>query len=398
VTIDLRSKGAIVGLGATSFSRSSPKSSLRLTAEALKAALDDAGLGQDDVDGIACHLGTPYGDDYDRMAYALGLNIRHAAQYFTHGRFITLSLQNAAITVGTGLADVVACIYTFKTDSITGSRWVAKPGESDHEGAREGGGPHGQQPAFGLTSMTSGVALAGRRYLEIYGLDDNAFMPVVLSARQHAATNPHALLGAEPLSAADYIAEPFIMDPIRASDGAIYGDGSIVVLVASAERARTLRKPPVYIRGMQGMRAGREEFLFARRGLGVMQQGVGRSIPEKHPSQVFEMADARPADIGGFYAYDIFAPLVLFALERYGHCEPGAAAKFAADGGIAPGGRLPVNTSGGMLAEIHLSGWNNIAEIVRQSRGEAGVGQLSDPRLLQWAGPAADSIIFGNEP
>jgi acetyl-CoA acetyltransferase len=280
LTIDLRSKGAIVGVGATSFSRSSPNSSLRLTAEALKAALDDAGLGQDDVDGIACHLGTPYGDDYDRMAYALGLNIRHAAQYFTHGRFITLSLQNAAITVAAGLADVVACIYTFKTDSITGSRWVAKPGESDHEGAREGGGPHGQQPAFGLTSMTSGVALAGRRYLEVYGLDDNSFMPVVLSARQHAATNPHALLGAEPLSVADYVAEPFVMDPIRASDGAVYGDGSIVVLVASAERARTLRKPPVYIRGMQGMRTGREEFLFARRGLGVMQQGVGRSIPE----------------------------------------------------------------------------------------------------------------------
>jgi acetyl-CoA acetyltransferase len=398
VTIDLRSRSAIIGVGATCYSRSSTKSSLALTAEALKAALADAGLSHDDVDGIATHLGTPYGDDYDRMAYGLGLNIRHAAQYFTHGRFVTLTLQNAAITVATGLADVVACIHTFKTDSMSAALWVAKPGDTDHEGAREGGGPHGQQPAFGLTSMTAGVALAMRRYIELYGLREDALMPVVLSARLHAALNPRALRCNEPLTAEDYVAEPFVMDPIRPSDGAIYGDGSVVVLVTTAERARSLGRRPVYVRGIQGMRAGREEFLFARRGLGVMQQGVGRAAPEKQPNQVFAMADARPADIGGFYTYDIYSPLVLFALERFGHCEPGGAAKFAADGNIAPGGRLPVNSSGGMLAEVHMCGWNSIAEIVRQLRGEAGAGQISDARLLQWVGLAGDSIIFGSQP
>ena len=201
VTIDLRSKAAIVGIGATAFSRSTSRSGLSLSAEALRAALDDAGLAHGDVDGIATHLGTPYGDDYDRMANVLGLNIRHAAQYFTHGRFITLALQNAAITVATGLADVVACIHTFKTDSMSETRWVAKPGDSDEEGAREGGGPHGQQPAFGLTSMTAGVALAARRYMQRYGLGDDALMPVVLSARAHAALNPRALLHNERLTA-----------------------------------------------------------------------------------------------------------------------------------------------------------------------------------------------------
>jgi acetyl-CoA acetyltransferase len=398
VIADLRSKAVIVGVGETEFSRSSSRSSLALTAEAFKAALTDAGLSHDDVDGIATHLGTPYGDDYDRMAYGLGLNIRHAAQYFTHGRFITLALQNAAAAVATGLADVVACIHTFKTDSMSDTRWVAKPGEEDREGAREGGGPHGQQPAFGLTSMTAGVAMAARRYLQTYGLHDDALMPVALSARLHAALNPRALLRDAPLTADAYLAEQFSMDPIRPSDGAIYGDGSVVVLVVSPERARSLGKPPVYIRGMQGMRAGREEFLFGPRGLGVMQQGTGRGVPEKHPHQVFDMADVRPPDIDGFYTYDIYSPIVLFALERFGHCEPGGAARFAGDGQIAPGGRLPVNTGGGLLAEIHMCGWNMIAEIVRQIRGEAGAGQLQSPGLLQWAGAAGDSIIFGGEP
>lgn len=398
MTFDLRSRAAIVGIGCTEYTRSSPKTLMALTAQALKAALADSGLSRDDVDGIATHLGTPYGDDYDRMAYGLGLNIRHAAQYFTHGRFITLALQNAAIAVATGLADVVACIHTFKTDSISDSRWVAKPGDSDHEGAREGGGPHGQQPAFGLTSMTSGIAMSTRRYIEKYGYDDDALMPIALSARAHAALNPLAVLSKETLNAEDYLAQPFLMDPIRPADSAIYGDGSVVILVTTAERARELKKPPVYIRGMQGMRAGREEFLFGRRDLGIMQQGLGPAVAEKYPQQVYDMSGTRPADIKGFYTYDVFSPLVLFALERFGHCEPGAAARFAAEGGIAPGGRLPVNTGGGMLAEIHMCGWNSMAEIVRQVRGEAGAGQLADARVLQWAHPAGDAIIFGREP
>ncbi len=398
MTFDLRSKAVIAGIGATDYSRWSPKSSMALTAEAFKAALEDSGLARDDVDGIATHLGTPYGDDYDRMAYGLGLNIRHVAQYFTHGRFMTLALQNAAIAVATGMADVVACIHCFKTDSISETRWVAKPGEGDHEGAREGGGPHGQQPAFGLTSMTSGVALAARRYIELYGLGDDAFMPVVTSARAHAALNPRALLRDEPLSEADYLAQPFTMDPIRAADAAVYGDGAVVVLVTSPERAAKLRNPPVYFRGMQGMRTGREEFLFARRDLGVMQQGVNGPVAEKRPHQVYEMAGVEAADMDGFYTYDIYSPLVLFALERFGHCLPGEASAFAASGHIAPGGRLPVNSGGGMMAEINMCAWNMIADIVRQLRGTAGAGQIDGARLLQWAQPIGDSIIFGSEP
>ncbi len=395
--LDLRSQAVVVGIGASEFRAGQDKSNLALTAIALKAALEDAGLDKADVDGIATHMGTPYGDDYDRMAYALGFNLRHVAQYFTHGRFNTLALQNAAIAVSTGLADVVACIHTFKVESMTGDRWVAKPGEDDHEGAREGGGPHGQQPAFGLSSMAAGVAFATRRYRGLHGLGEDFLWPVVDAARRHAARNPQARLHDQAITHEEYLAEACFMDPLRPSDGAIYGDGSVVMLVMSAERARGLSRPPVFIRGMQGMRSGREEFLLAGRNSGIMQQGIGPAQSERHPHQSFEMAGISPKDISGFYTYDVYSSLVLFALERFGHCAPGTAARFAAEGGIAPGGRLPVNTSGGMMAEIHMCGWNSMIEIVRQLRGEAGERQLPNAAFLQWGQPAGDSIIFGRE-
>jgi len=95
-----------------------------------------------------------------------------------------------------------------------------------------------------------------------------------------------------------------------------------------------------------------------------------------------------------FYTYDAFSPLVLFALERFGHCGRGEAAAFVQDGTIGPGGRLPVNTSGGLLSEAHLAGWNCIREMVLQLRGEAGERQIPYARVLQWGTCWGDSAIL----
>ena len=391
--IDLRGQAAIVGVGCTSFSRRASASALGLASEAFKAALDDAGAARDQVDGLTTHYGFPLGVDYDRLAEALGLNIRHAVQYWRHGRFVTTALQNAALAVVGGLADLVACYTTVKFVDSRGGLG----GDADRDNAREGGGSHGEEPAFGLTAPAGGAALTATRYLDQYGLTEDALMQVALSARAHAALNPRAMRR-EPFDEAAYRREPLIVQPLRRADCALLSDGAVVVLVASAERARSFAKAPIYLNGMQGARAGREEFCFAPRGFGVQQQGLGSSPPEPHPRQVFEMAGVGPADIDAFYTYDAFSPLVMFALERFGHFEPGASAAAIAEGAIRPGGRLPVNTNGGLLAEAHVAGWNHIAEIVRQLRGEAGPTQLPRARHLQWGTAWGDSIIFGNEP
>ena len=143
---------------------------------------------------------------------------------------------------------------------------------------------------------------------------------------------------------------------------------------------------------MQGTRAGREEFIFAPRGLGINQQS-GQRVPDARDLAVFAQGIARD-DVQGFYTYDAFSPLVLFALERFGYCGIGEAAAFVQDGRIAPGGALPVNTSGGLLSEAHVAGWNSICEMTRQLRGSAGASQITDAKVLQWGTAWGDAVIL----
>lgn len=384
---------AIVGLGITEFDPDSSDSAIELAARALKIALDDAGISRDEVDGLAIHTGVPMGADYDHLAPALGLDLRHVVQYWAHGRWITTTIQNAAFAVAADLANIVAIVTMVKFKQ---SLAYYGGGAFDPEGNREAGGVYGQAPAFGLTSPHPGIALAARRYIEKFGLDNAAFLPIVRSSREHAMRNPRSLLG-QPFDSEAYLGEPMIMDPLRRSDCMLENDVAVVCLVAPAERAGEFKQPPVHIRGMQGMRGGREEFLFAPRGLGLAQQGLSAAPAERRPHQVFETAGVGPGDIDGVYIYDIFSPLVPFVLERFGHCPIGTATRFAAEGGIGPGGRLPVNSNGGMLSEGYACGWNSIAEIVRQVRGEAGATQLANAVNLQWATNWGDSIIFGPE-
>jgi acetyl-CoA acetyltransferase len=111
---------------------------------------------------------------------------------------------------------------------------------------------------------------------------------------------------------------------------------------------------------------------------------------------VYETAGIGREAVQGFYTYDAFSPLVLFALERFGFCGPGEAAAFVQGGRIELGGELPVNTSGGLLSEAHVGGWNSIAEIVRQLRGTAGPRQIPAASCLQWGTAWGDAILFRN--
>jgi acetyl-CoA acetyltransferase len=390
---DMRGAAAIIGVGQTPFLRRSEKSAMGLTAEAFKAALADAGVSRDDVDGYASNYGAPVAVDFDRFAEAMGLNIRYAVQFWSHGRFVTSTLQSAAMAVAAGLADIVACVVAVKFLDVRGGLG----GDGDHENLREGGGSHGEEPAHGFTSPSGGAAIGFQRYVAEYGLDPGLLYHTVAGARAHAARNPRSIRK-EPFSREVYEAEPWVIEPLRRADCSLLNDAAVVVLVASADVARSLSRPAVYIRGMQGMRAGRDEFVFAPRGLGVSQQGLGPSMPDRDPMQALNMAGVGRGDVRGLYTYDAFSPLIPFVLERFGYCRPGRALHFAADGETGPGGRLPVNTAGGLLAEAHVAGWNSIAEIVRQARGEAGPTQLPRADVLQWATAWGDSVVFGAEP
>ena len=188
-----------------------------------------------------------------------------------------------------------------------------------------------------------------------------------------------------------------VVDPLRLFDCCIVSDGAAVVLVTTAERARSLKQRPVYIAGMQGMKAGRDEFIFAPPGLGINQQSGARAErPAGRDLAVYRSADIPREAIKGLYTYDAFSPLVLFVLERFGFCAAGEAASFVQEGRIGPGGALPVNTSGGLLSEAHVAGWNSLCEMVRQLRRQAGPRQIAGVRALQWATAWGDSVILRN--
>ena len=355
---------------------------------ALKAALEDAGLAREDVDGIAIHLGWPLGVDYDRVAEAFGLDLRWVTQTWLHGRFVTSMIQQAAMAVACGLANVVAC---FTAISFTRERQILG-GPGDAEGTREEGGTHGESPPYGLTAPAGGAALAMQRYMALYGATSEELAAVPIAFRQHALKSPHAVMK-QPLTLEAHQASRMVVDPLHLYDCSLITDGAAVVLITTSQRARDLRQKPVRITGMQGMRAGRDEFIFAPRGLGINQQQSSRT---RHENEVYRMAGIERKDIDALYTYDAFSPLVLFTLERFGFCGPGEAAKWVQGGRIELGGELPMNTSGGLLSEAHIGGWNSVLEMVRQLRGTAPERQIANARHLQWGTAWGDSVILSS--
>ncbi|MBM85192.1 MAG: hypothetical protein CMM47_04125, partial [Rhodospirillaceae bacterium] len=255
------------------------------------------------------------------------------------------------------------------------------------------GGTHGEYPPYGFTAPATGAAMAYQRYMSLYDAGTSALGEVAVTMRQHARMNPDAIMQS-PMTLDDHKRARKIISPLGLLDCCIVSDGAVVILITSIERARDLRQPPVYIAGMQGLRSSRNEFIFAPPGLGINQQQPGHVAPRDADMDAYRMAGIERQAIDGLYTYDAFTPLVLFVLERLGFCGPGEAHLWVAGGRIGLGGELPINTSGGLLSEAHVSGWNSIAEITRQLRGQAGQRQIPNANHLQWATAWGDSIIF----
>ena len=290
---DPATAACIVGIGASRFGRRLPESPLALGAAAFKAALADSGLNRDDVDGVSIHTGAPLGLDYDRVAEGFGLDTRYVNQSWLHGRFVTNALQHAALAVENGLADVVACVTV-----AAFSPRKSMGGDRDSEGGREEGGTHGESPPYGLTAPASGAALGMQRYMHVHGATSEQLAAVPIAMRKHACLNPAALMRT-PLTLAEHQASRMVADPLHLFDCCLMTDGAVVVLVTSAERARDLAQRPVRVAGMQGIRSGREEFIFAPRGMGIAQQTDGRAPARARDMEVYASADVSRARRAG---------------------------------------------------------------------------------------------------
>ncbi|MDT7773749.1 MAG: 17-hydroxy-3-oxo-4-pregnene-20-carboxyl-CoA lyase [Pseudonocardiales bacterium] len=365
----LSGAAAIAGIGATDFSKDSGRSELQLAAEAVRAALADAGLEPSDVDGmvtfamdanaeiaVARELGVPELRFFSRIPYG--------------GGAACATVQHAAMAVATGIADVVVCYRAFNERS--GSRFGRVQAAAVAAGTSSGI-DNGWHYPVGLSTPAATVAMFARRYQHEFGATSEDFGRVAVAMRRHAATNPNAWFHGRPITLEEHQASRWIVEPLHLLDCCQETDGAVAIVVTSASRARDLPHRPAVITGAaQG--SGSDQFTmtsYYREDLaGLPEMGlVGR--------QLWQQAGIGPADVQVALLYDHFTPFVLVQLEELGFCGRGEARHLVADGGIELDGALPVNPHGGQLGEAYIHGMNGIAEAVRQLRGDS-VNQVAD--------------------
>ena len=381
----------IVGVGNTQFARILDVSPIRLQAEAMRNALDDAGLTKDDIDGFVTSAGAPIGSDYDEFAAHTGLNLRWVNQNWTHGRWASTSLVQAALALNAGLCD-----YVLVATTVTAARGYLRHFHRESGGGealRDVGGGHGEVAYHGLDTPGAATALVAREYMRRYGATAEELGAVSVAFRKHANLNPNAIMYGRPMTLDDYMESRMIAPPFRLFDYSLTNEGACALILTTAERARDMKQQPVFLSGMQGVATNRDSFMmFARPGLAVGFQSEFDYVATPQP--VYAMANVTHEDIDALYMYDSFSSNLWMLLEKWGFCEPGEAHEWIPGGRIELGGELPVNTNGGLMSEGHYWGYGQLLEMTRQLRGECGPRQVAGAKVLQWATTYGDSMIL----
>lgn len=382
-----RSAAAIVGVGHTDWvgdyartrAGEKPGDSHAYAARAFTRALQDAGIARGEVDGLVVGPTTAY----ERMGEVLGLNPRWGGQADAVSAVVT-----AVTTIHAGLADVIALVY----------------GNDQRSGRVQYGGPQAMGGAsylsyvyhspWGLTSQGALYALMFQRYKEVHGVAERDLGEVAVAQRLAASLNDNAIMRKR-ISIEDYLAADYVCQPLRLFDYCLINDGGVALIVASRDWARRRGRKPAYIRGV-----GRSDLNQGATTLEPRLTDFYRPAQQRAGQDSYDIAGVGPEDMKALQVYDSFSCHVLFALEGFGHCSEGEAARFIRDRGISLERGLPVNTAGGHLSETYMQGWAHQIEAVRQVRGECGARQIPNCGHVQYCSDVAGkafSIIYGAE-
>ena len=360
----LSDKAAIVGIGATDFSKDSGRSELRLAAEAVQAAVADAGLQPSDVDGLVSF--TMDTNTEIAVARAAGIgSLNFFSRIHYGGGAACATVQQAAMAVATGVAEVVVCYRAFNERS--GMRF-GQVNSALVQQVNSSGTDNAFSYPHGLSTPAGFVAMVAQRYMHEYGATSEDFGRVAVVDRKHAAANPAAFFHGKPITLADHQNSRYIAEPLHLLDCCQESDGGQAIVVTTPERARDLPNRPVSI-AAAASGSGPDQYImtsYYRPELaGLPEMGIVGD-------QLWAQSGLRPDDMDMAVLYDHFTPYVLMQLEELGFCGRGEAKDFVREpGALEVGGRLPLNTHGGQLGEAYIHGMNGIAEGVRQLRGDS---------------------------
>jgi acetyl-CoA acetyltransferase len=376
----LSNEVAVVGVGETDFAddysrwRSAGEGTDRYlcAAVALKRALNDAALAKDDLDGLI--VGPPLA--YERTAEVLGIEPRWGGSGDAIG-----ALLEGVLAITAGLASTVALVYGNDQRSVG----------TAYGGPNAMGGEailsYVYYAPWGMTSQGALYAMMTQRYMQLHGVSAADLGQVAIAQRQFASMNPKAIMRS-PLSIDDYLAAPYITEPLRLFDYCLINDGGVALILTTRDRASRSTQPVVTIAGLGRAEEKRAATSLRPRLINFYHEGH-RLVRE----QVYDSAGVDIADIDALGVYDSFSCHVLYALEGFGFCAEGDAAGFIREKGIGPSGALPVNTSGGHLSESYMQGWAHQVELVRQARGSCGPRQVDGADHVQYISDVAGSVI-----
>jgi acetyl-CoA acetyltransferase len=387
----LRDAAAIVGIGATEFSKESGRSELRLAVEACEAAIADAGLEPAQIDGMVTY--TQDTNPEIEIARNLGIGELSFFSRIHHGGGAACgTVQQAVLAVHAGVADYVVCYRAFNERS--GRRFGA--GVQDRPPVASAEQAHFSWYApFGLLTPAQWVAMFASRYMYEYGATSEDFGRVAVADRKHAATNPKAWFYEKPITLEEHQQSRWIVEPLHLLDCCQESDGAQALVITSLERARDLPHPPAVVNAAaQG--AGDEQDMmtsyYRETITGLQEMGLVAR-------QLWNTTGLGPDDVQTAVIYDHFTPLVLPQLEEFGFCKRGEAKDFLASGNIEIGGRLPINTHGGQLGEAYIHGMNGIAEGVRQVRGTSvnQVDRVEHALVTAGTGVPTSALVLGRD-
>jgi acetyl-CoA acetyltransferase len=375
----LQRKVAVVGAAYSQIGRNQDLDIGVLLLQAARAALADAGLSPKDVDGISEYS---YGEGSPQtyfLAKGLGVpSMKWWADVTTAPSGLGAALEGA-IAIGAGAAETVVAFRCL-------------PQRAGHVGKRAGkeatGGqerrdvyvpiqPAGQNDThflepYGHFGIQQREALKMRRHMHEFGTKPEAFGQIAINQREFASLNERAMLR-KPLTMEDYLNSRFISEPLRMFDCDYPVDAACAVVMTTAERARDCAKTPVFI----------DSFSF---GSGNTEHNLQEDYATMAPAddaakQMWATTELKPSDVDVAELYDGYTMLVLQWIEALGFCKRGEGGPFVEAGNTRLGGKLPVNTHGGMLSEGRVHGISHLAEAVFQLRGECGERQTPNAKV-----------------
>lgn len=361
----LRGKVAIAGVGQFGLGQSPGFTDMELMARAAALAVRDAGLTMRDIDGIATSSVAASMWVMSAVEY-LGIRPTYIDGTCLGGSSFISYVLAAARALDSGQCNAVLVCYGSAQRTSNVSRSVITQ-------ARRSLDPQPYEAPYEPLNPPSAYALAARRHMHQYGTRREHLAEVAVAARKWAQLNPEAC-DRSPLTLDDVLSARMVSDPLTVRDCCLVTDGGGAFVMVRADRARDLRTKPVYVLGSASAVWNRQ--ISSMDDLTV-------TAARDSGAQAFEMAGYKPADIDVVGLYDAFTINPILFLEDLGFCSKGEGGDFVSNGGIAPGGRLPVNTNGGGLSCVHpgMYGVFIMIEAVRQLRGEAGQRQVPGAQL-----------------